>query len=135
MKEWQRSLGDTFGSQERLWDDPDELWFDRYGREPVGAAFRLPDEAADTEDCARVPAAPALRPGGLRAEEVTNSLLSLRPHHLRRLYAPGASPCARLNALAKANSEVYPTRAAMDLKGASVSRSSRAAVVSRHQVR
>lgn len=59
----------------------------------------------------------------------------LQPIQLLRRYAPGASPCVRLNALAKANSEVYPTWAAMDLKGASVARRRRAAVVSRHQVR
>ncbi|MEU1087534.1 hypothetical protein ACFYPN_06885 [Streptomyces sp. NPDC005576] len=77
VKEWQQSLGDTFGSREWLWDDPDELRFDPDSRELVGAGFRLPHEAADTEDCARVPAAPAVRPGGLRAEEVRDFRLEM----------------------------------------------------------
>ncbi|MFF0854526.1 hypothetical protein ACFYVM_26270 [Streptomyces sp. NPDC003280] len=66
---WQRFLGETFGSQEWLWDAPDELRFDRAGRELVGAGFRLPYECAAAEDSARVPVMPAVRPGGLRADE------------------------------------------------------------------
>lgn len=77
VKEWQQSLGDTFGSQEWLWDDPDELRFDPDSRELVGAGFRLPHEAADTEDCARLPAVPAVHPGGLRAEEVRDFRLEV----------------------------------------------------------
>ncbi|ROQ68382.1 hypothetical protein EDD93_2846 [Streptomyces sp. 840.1] len=61
---------DTFGSTEWLWDTPDELRFDRESRQLVGAEFRLPDGAADGEDSGRVPVTPAVRPGGLRADEV-----------------------------------------------------------------
>lgn len=68
--EWQQFLVDTFGSREWLWDDPDELRFGPADRELAGAAFRLPHEAADPEDCARVPATSPVRPGGLRADEV-----------------------------------------------------------------
>ncbi|MFH9040605.1 hypothetical protein ACH4FA_14770 [Streptomyces sp. NPDC017966] len=77
VEEWQQFLVDTFGSEEWLWDDPDELRFDPAGRELVGAAFRLPHEAADPEDCARVPATPPVRPGGLRADEVRDFRLPM----------------------------------------------------------
>ncbi|MFJ7264427.1 hypothetical protein ACIQV2_30195 [Streptomyces globosus] len=60
----------TFGSREWLWDTPDELRFDPASRQLVGAEFQLPAEAADARDAARVPALPAVRPGGLRADEV-----------------------------------------------------------------
>ncbi|GAA3143603.1 hypothetical protein GCM10010521_33070 [Streptomyces rameus] len=69
VEEWQRFRGETFGSQEWLWDAPDELRFDRADRQLVGAGFRLPYECAAAEDSARVPVTPAVRPGGLRAEE------------------------------------------------------------------
>ncbi|MFD5030130.1 hypothetical protein ACFVWX_05755 [Streptomyces sp. NPDC058220] len=69
VEEWQRFLVETFGSQEWLWDAPDELRFAQASRELVGAAFRLPYETADVEDSARVPAMPPVRPGGLRADE------------------------------------------------------------------
>jgi hypothetical protein len=77
VEEWQQFLVDTFGSEEWLWDDPDELRFDPAGRELVGAVFRLPHEAADPEDCARVPATPPVRPGGLRADEVRDFRLAV----------------------------------------------------------
>ncbi|MFE1958927.1 hypothetical protein [Streptomyces sp. NPDC059479] len=77
VKEWQRFLGETFGSQEWLWDAPDELRFDQAGRELVGAGFRLPYETADAEDSARVPATPPVRPGGLRADEVRDFRLEM----------------------------------------------------------
>ncbi|OIJ62621.1 hypothetical protein WN71_038515 [Streptomyces mangrovisoli] len=65
-----RFLLDTFGSKPWLWDTPDELRFAPDGRELVGAEFQIPGaEAADAEDAARVPAAPPVRPGGLRAAE------------------------------------------------------------------
>jgi hypothetical protein len=48
---------------------------------------------------------------------------------------PGATPKARLNALAKANSEVYPTRRATVPRESSPARRIRAAVLSRHHVR
>ncbi|MFJ9600836.1 hypothetical protein [Streptomyces althioticus] len=69
VEEWQQFLADTFGSQEWLWDDPDEFRFAPDSRELVGAAFRSPSESASAEDCARVPCTPAVRPGGLRADE------------------------------------------------------------------
>ncbi|MBO1336644.1 hypothetical protein [Streptomyces sp. VRA16 Mangrove soil] len=59
----------TFGSQDWLWDAPDEARFDPVGRQLVGLQFQLPYEVADPEDCARVPALPLARPGGLRADE------------------------------------------------------------------
>ncbi|MGV9417624.1 hypothetical protein ACWDO6_08790 [Streptomyces sp. NPDC003674] len=74
---WQRFLGETFGSQEWLWDAPDELRFDRAGRELVGAGFRLPYECAAAEDSARVPVTPAVRPGGLRADEARDFRLDV----------------------------------------------------------
>ncbi|MFI6646386.1 hypothetical protein ACIBI8_02010 [Streptomyces sp. NPDC050529] len=60
---------DTFGSTEWLWDAPDELRFDPVSRELVGAEFHVPGDAADDEDGVRVPITPAVRPGGLRADE------------------------------------------------------------------
>lgn len=60
----------AFGSQDWLWDAPDELWFDPAGREPVGAEIRLPSSVADAADAARVPAAPPVRASGLRADRV-----------------------------------------------------------------
>lgn len=69
VEEWQRFLAETFGSREWLWDSPDELRFDRAGRELVGAAFRLPYESAAPEDSARLSGAPSAQPGGLRADE------------------------------------------------------------------
>ncbi|MYR40846.1 hypothetical protein [Streptomyces sp. SID5910] len=69
-KEHEQFLLDTFGSQDWLWDTPDELRFDPMSRELVGAEFQVPGvEAAGSEDCARVPAAPSADPGGLRADE------------------------------------------------------------------
>ncbi|PZH15643.1 hypothetical protein C1I97_07810, partial [Streptomyces sp. NTH33] len=65
-----RFLADTFGSQDWLWDAPDDLRFDPVSRQLVGAQFRMPEESASAEDAARLPLTPAVRPGGLRAEEV-----------------------------------------------------------------
>ncbi|MEU2055743.1 hypothetical protein [Streptomyces bungoensis] len=86
VDEWQRFLGKTFGSQEWLWDAPDELRFDRAGRQLVGAGFRLPYECAAAEDAARVPVTPPVRPGGLRAEEVRDFRLEVATELCR---APG----------------------------------------------
>src|SRR5689334_6221582 len=52
-----------------------------------------------------------------------------------RRYRPGATPNRRLNAVPKANVEVYPTLAATASSAVSPARSSLAAVVIRHQVR
>lgn len=68
-EERERFLLDTFGSQEWLWDAPDTLGFERAGRKLAGAEFRLPHESATAEESARLPVAPAARPGGLRADE------------------------------------------------------------------
>ncbi|MCY0934204.1 hypothetical protein [Streptomyces sp. H34-S4] len=76
-KERERFQLDTFGSQDWLWDTPDELRFDPVGRDLVGAEFRMAAVAADGEDCARVPATPAVHPGGLRADEVRDFRLEV----------------------------------------------------------
>ncbi|MFD3466095.1 hypothetical protein ACFWWM_06965 [Streptomyces sp. NPDC058682] len=68
---------DTFGSQDWLWDAPDELRFDPAGRELVGAELRLPSSVADAADAARVPAAPLARAGGLRADHVRDFRLEV----------------------------------------------------------
>ncbi|MCX4587374.1 hypothetical protein [Streptomyces sp. NBC_01481] len=86
VEEWQRFLVETFGSQEWLWDAPDELRFDPAGRELVGVGFRLPYESADAEDSARVPATPPVHPGGLRADEARDFRLEVTTELCR---APG----------------------------------------------
>ncbi|MER8088440.1 hypothetical protein ABTZ57_25820 [Streptomyces sp. NPDC094048] len=70
VKEREQFLLETFGSQEWLWDTPDVLRFDPDSRKPAGAEFQLPGESASAEDSARVPVLPAVRPGGLRADQV-----------------------------------------------------------------
>ncbi|WKV75989.1 hypothetical protein AW27_033455 [Streptomyces sp. PCS3-D2] len=77
VKERERFQLATFGSQDWLWDTPDELRFDPASRELVGAEFRVPAEAADDEDVARVPDLPAVHPGGLRADEVRDFRLEV----------------------------------------------------------
>ncbi|MEU9716964.1 hypothetical protein [Streptomyces sp. NPDC047976] len=86
VKERERFQLDTFGSQDWLWDTPDDFRFDPAGRELVGAEFQLPGAAADAEDSARVPAAPAVRPGGLRADEARDFRLEVATELCR---APG----------------------------------------------
>ncbi|MET9688940.1 hypothetical protein ABZY81_10725 [Streptomyces sp. NPDC006514] len=66
-----------FGSQDWLWDAPDELRFDPAGRELVGAELRLPCVVADAADAARVPAAPLARASGLRADQVRDFRLEV----------------------------------------------------------
>ncbi|MEU7414182.1 MULTISPECIES: hypothetical protein [Streptomyces] len=66
----ERFRADTFGSEDFLWDDPDDLRFHRADRRLAGAEFRMPKEAASAEDSARLPLTPAVRPGGLRADQV-----------------------------------------------------------------
>ncbi|MCT4353741.1 hypothetical protein M5362_11435 [Streptomyces sp. Je 1-79] len=86
-EERERFQLDTFGSQDWLWDTPDELRFDPAGRELVGAEFQLPShEAADAEDSARVPATPPVRPGGLRADKAEDFRLEVTTELCR---APG----------------------------------------------
>ncbi|GAA0927178.1 hypothetical protein [Streptomyces thermoalcalitolerans] len=69
-KERVQFLADTFGSQDWLWDDSDVLRFDPISWQLVGAEFRIPEESASAEDSARLLDMPAIRPGGLRADEV-----------------------------------------------------------------
>ncbi|MFI1646962.1 hypothetical protein ACH4XT_08460 [Streptomyces avidinii] len=76
----------TFGSTAWLWDTPDELRFDPVSRDLVGAEFQMVGEAADAEDTARVPAAPLVRPGGLRADEARGFRLEVTTELCR---APG----------------------------------------------
>ncbi|WP_345041409.1 hypothetical protein [Streptomyces sannanensis] len=68
--EREKFLADTFGSQDWLWDAPDVFRFDPAGRRLAGAEFRMPEEAASAEDSARLPLTPAVRPCGLRADQV-----------------------------------------------------------------
>ncbi|WP_330460314.1 hypothetical protein OIB37_27660 [Streptomyces sp. NBC_00820] len=68
--ERERFLADTFGSQDRLWDTPDVLRFDPDSRKLVGAEFQMPYVSAYAETSVRVPALPAVRRGGLCADEV-----------------------------------------------------------------
>ncbi|MFJ6049575.1 hypothetical protein [Streptomyces sp. NPDC092307] len=68
--ERERFVGDTFGSRHWLWDTPDIFRFDKDTRKLVGAEFQMPYVSAYAESSARVPAMPAVRPGGLRADEV-----------------------------------------------------------------
>ncbi|WP_327279914.1 MULTISPECIES: hypothetical protein [unclassified Streptomyces] len=94
VMERERFQLDTFGSQGWLWDTPDEFRFDPASRELVGAEFDVPGEAADPEDSARVPASPAVRPGGLRADEARDFRLEVTTELCR---APGdaALTCLR----------------------------------------
>ncbi|MER6444618.1 hypothetical protein DEJ51_27735 [Streptomyces venezuelae] len=68
--EGERFVEGTFGSQHWLWDTPDIFRFDKDTRELVGAEFQMPYVTAYHESSGRVPATPAIRPGGLRADEV-----------------------------------------------------------------
>ncbi|MFF4423291.1 hypothetical protein ACFY04_21355 [Streptomyces sp. NPDC001549] len=86
VEEWQRFLGETFGSRPWLWDTPDELCFDPGSRELVGVVVQLPCGDTDAEDAARVPVAPLVRPAGLRAEEVRDFRLEVTTELCR---APG----------------------------------------------
>ncbi|GAA0927168.1 hypothetical protein [Streptomyces thermoalcalitolerans] len=69
-EERDRFLVNTFGSQWWLWDTPDVLRFDPNSRKLVGAKFQMPYASASAETTTRVPIMPAVRPGGLRADEV-----------------------------------------------------------------
>ncbi|MGX4689330.1 hypothetical protein [Streptomyces sp. JNUCC 63] len=72
-RERERFLAHTFGSQDWLWGAPDVLRSDPASRKLVGAQFRMPKQSASAEDRARLPLTPAVRPGGLRADEVRDS--------------------------------------------------------------
>ncbi|MCY0928741.1 hypothetical protein OTB20_21535 [Streptomyces sp. H27-H1] len=94
VKERERFQLDTFGSQDWLWDTPDELRFDPAGRELVGAEFHMAAVVADAEDGARVPTAPPVRPGGLRADEARDFRLEVTTE-LCRAPADAVLTCLR----------------------------------------
>ncbi|NUR03517.1 MAG: hypothetical protein HOY79_45480 [Streptomyces sp.] len=70
VKERERFLVATFGSQEWLWDTPDVLRFDPDSRKLVGVELQMPYVSAAAETSTRLPVMPAVRTGGLRADEV-----------------------------------------------------------------
>ncbi|MFD0317804.1 hypothetical protein [Streptomyces flavalbus] len=71
MRERERFVAATFGSQHWLWDDPDVLRFDPDTRNLVGAEFQMPYVSAYADETIpHLPVLPETRPGGLRADEV-----------------------------------------------------------------
>ncbi|QNP76201.1 hypothetical protein IAG44_41740 [Streptomyces roseirectus] len=72
VTEREHLLATTFGSQEWLWDIPDTLRFDPAGRQLAGLELQMPYRSAAMETSPRCPTLPAVRPGGLRADEVRN---------------------------------------------------------------
>ncbi|WP_314224622.1 hypothetical protein [Streptomyces zaehneri] len=70
VQERERFLAQTFGSRDRLWDTPDVFRFDPDSRKLVGVELQLPYVSADAETSTRLPVLPAVRRGGLRADEV-----------------------------------------------------------------
>ncbi|MFM9441892.1 hypothetical protein [Streptomyces acidiscabies] len=70
VRERERFLADTFGSQPWLWDTPDVFRFAPASRELVGVELQMPYMTAAAETSVRLPALPAVRPGGLQADEV-----------------------------------------------------------------
>ncbi|MBM9506044.1 hypothetical protein [Actinacidiphila acididurans] len=70
VQEHERFLARTFGSQDLLWDTPDVFRFDPDSRKLVGAELQMPYVSADAETSTRLPVMPALRQGGLHADEV-----------------------------------------------------------------
>ncbi|WP_406264594.1 hypothetical protein OHT93_04970 [Streptomyces sp. NBC_00191] len=70
VMERERFVADTFGSEHWLWDTPDVFRFDPDSRKLVGAELQMPYLSAYAETSIRVPVMPAVRQGGLRADEV-----------------------------------------------------------------
>ncbi|MEV6160255.1 hypothetical protein AB0L53_58970 [Nonomuraea sp. NPDC052129] len=70
VQERERFLAHTFGSQDWLWDTPDVFRFDPDSRKLVGAELHMPYVTAGAETSTRLPIMPAVRQGGLRADEV-----------------------------------------------------------------
>jgi hypothetical protein len=70
VKERERFVADTFGSEHWLWDTPDVFRFAPDSRKLVGAELQMPYVSANSETSDRVPVLPAVRPGGLLADEV-----------------------------------------------------------------
>ncbi|MFI7141994.1 hypothetical protein ACIBQ5_31070 [Streptomyces massasporeus] len=76
-EERERFLSATFGSQDWLWDTPDILRFDQDSRKLVGAEFQMPYVSTYAEISDRVPVLPAVRPGGLMADDVRDFRLDM----------------------------------------------------------
>ncbi|WP_234343896.1 hypothetical protein [Streptomyces sp. WM6372] len=95
-KESERFVLDTFGSQHFLWDFPDVFRFDMDSRRLVGAEFQMPCTSPNCESTDRVPVLPALRPGGLRADEVQDFRHEMCPVLCR---VPGDTVLACLHGL------------------------------------
>lgn len=70
VTERERLVAHTFGSEHCLWDTPDVFRFDPDNRNLVGAEFQMPYVSAYAETSTGVPVMPAVRQGGLRADEV-----------------------------------------------------------------
>lgn len=70
VKDRERFLLATFGSEHWLWDMPDVFRFAPDSRKLVGAELQMPCVSAYSETSDRVPVMPAVRQGGLRADEV-----------------------------------------------------------------
>lgn len=70
VMERERFITNTFGSQHWLWDTPDVFRFAPDSRKLVGAELQMPYVSAAAETTTRLPVMPAVRPGGLRADEV-----------------------------------------------------------------
>ena len=74
VKERERFIAGTFGSQDWLWDTPDVLRFDPDSRKLVGAEFQMPYVSADAEVLPRARGASGRAPCGrdpeLPAEDV-----------------------------------------------------------------
>ncbi|MGW0777560.1 hypothetical protein ACWD01_28815 [Streptomyces sp. NPDC002835] len=70
VKERELFVADTFGSEHWLWDMPDVFRFAPDSRKLVGAELQMPYVSAYSETSDRVPVMPAVRQGGLRADEV-----------------------------------------------------------------
>lgn len=67
--EREQFVADTFGSQHWLWDTPDVFRFAPDSRKLVGVELQLPYVSAAAETSSRLPVMPAVRQGGLRADE------------------------------------------------------------------
>ncbi|MHC5902934.1 hypothetical protein ACVNF4_03325 [Streptomyces sp. S6] len=70
VREREQFLADTFGSQDFLWDFPDVFRFTPDSGNLVGVELQLPYTSWLSEVSTRLPDLPAVRPGGLRTDEV-----------------------------------------------------------------
>ncbi|WP_234325088.1 hypothetical protein [Streptomyces sp. NRRL WC-3626] len=69
VRERQRFVAGTFGSEHWLWDTPDVFRFTAGSRELAGVELQMPYLSAYAEIHDLVPVLPAVRPGGLLADE------------------------------------------------------------------